>query len=478
MKLANLKMKVLGFACAILVACGGGGGGGGGVAGLDPGGGIGGTGMSSSGTIDGFGSIFVNGVEYETDSASITKDGDAATEADLGLGMVVLVVGTVNDDGVTGTAEQVIFDDEVEGPISAVTTSTDGDTKTLTVLGNTVIAERGKTVVDGATFDTLAIDDVVEASGYRDDTGQLLATRIEKKSVFVPGTTEVELKGTVENLTDTQFDIGDFSVDYSTADLSEVPNATLTEGMFVEVEGTLEGTLITASEVEEEDSLEDNFGVDSEVSVEGVVTDFVDNSSFKVAGVPVDASNAVFSPQGITLENGMVVEAEGSWDGTTLDADEIELRGGDIRMRAQVESVSTTEETITLQFFGGTVTVSVDNQTSYEDGTGQLETMRLADINPMDFVRVEALETDSGLLATDVKRDELDDDRLRAPVEAIDPNVSITLLGITYFTAGATFEEGTLTEAQFYNLVQVGTVVQVDDDLVADGFADEVDLED
>lgn len=477
MKKANLKMKALGIACAFLVACGGGGGGG--VAGIDPGGGIGGTGMTSFGTIDGFGSIFVNGVEYETDSAIIEKDGDPATESELGLGMVVVVVGTVNDDGVTGTAERVIFDDEVEGPISVITTSTDGDTKTLTVLGNTVIAERGSTVVDGTTFDALAVDDVVEASGYRDTTGQLLATRIEKKSDFVPGTTEVELKGTVANLTDTQFEIGDFTVDYSTADLTDVPNATLTEGMFVEVKGTLEGTLITASEVEEEDSLDDNFGVDSEVSVEGVITDFVDNSSFKVNGVPVDASNAVFSPQGITLEDGMVVEAEGSWDGTTLDADEVELRGGDIRMRAQVESVSTTERTITLRFFGGTVTVSVDNQTSYEDGTGQLENMGLGNINPEDFVRVEALETDSGLLATDVKRDELDDDRLRAPVDEIDPNVSITLLGITYFTARATFEEGTLTELQFYDLVQVGTVVQVDDKLpTPDGFADEVDLED
>lgn len=473
----SMKLKIAALACALLVACGGGGGGG--VAGVDPGGGIGGTGMTSSGAITGFGSIFVNGVEYETDGASISVDGDDATEAELGLGMVVTVIGTVNDDGVTGTAEQVIFDDEVEGPISAVTTSTDGDTRTLTVLGNTVIAERGRTIVDGTTFDALAVDDVVEASGFRDDTGQLLATRIEKKSDFVPGTTEVELKGTVENLTATQFDIGDYTVDYSAADLTDVPNATLTEGMFVEVKGTLEGTLITASEVEEEDSLEDFLNADDDVSIEGVVTDFVDNSNFKVAGVQVDASNAEFSPQGTTLQNGMSIEAEGSWDGTRLIADEIELRGGEIRMRAQVESVSTTNQTITLQFFSGTVTVSVDNKTSYEDGTGQLENMGLGDLSRDDFVRVEALETDSGLLATDVKRDELDDDRLRAPVEAVDPLVSITLLGITYFTDGSTtFEDGLLTEAQFYDLVQEGTVVQVDDNLVTDGTADEVDLED
>ena len=437
----SIKLKVIGLICALLVACGGGGGGGG-VSGIDPGGGIGGTGMTSSGSISAFGSIFVNGVEYETDSASISVDGDDATEAELGLGMVVTVIGTVNDDSVTGTAERVIYREK----------------HSVTLEGEQVITS---------------------LTEYFSPAGQLLATRIEKKSDFVPGTTEVELKGTVENLTDTQFDIGDFTVDYSSADLTDVPNATLSEGMFVEVKGVLDGTLITASEVEEEDSLEDNFNPNDDVSVEGVVTDFVDNSNFRVAGVPVDASNAVFSPQGTTLQDGMVGEAEGSWDGTTLNAEEIELRGGDIRMRARVESVSTAEQTITLQFFGGTVTVSVDNQTSYEDGTGQLENMVLGDINAEDFVRVEALESDSGLLATDVKRDELDDDRLRAPVEAVDPLVSITLLGITYFTdASTTYEDGTLTEAQFYDLVQVGTVVQVDDDLVTDGTADEVDLED
>ena len=77
---------------AALAACGGGGGGGGG--GGDSlasaptgagdsggsGGGIGGTGLSSSGTIDGFGSIFVNGIEFETESAEIVVDGEISGE--------------------------------------------------------------------------------------------------------------------------------------------------------------------------------------------------------------------------------------------------------------------------------------------------------------------------------------------------------------------------------------------------------------
>lgn len=94
-----------------LAACGGGGGGGGDqLAGVTPpggggdiggGAGIGGTGFSSTGTIDGTGSIFVNGVRYDIDDAEIFVNGEPATEADLKLGMVVVVAGT------DSTAERV-----------------------------------------------------------------------------------------------------------------------------------------------------------------------------------------------------------------------------------------------------------------------------------------------------------------------------------------------------------------------------------
>ncbi|HEC28700.1 MAG TPA: hypothetical protein ENI65_03820, partial [Gammaproteobacteria bacterium] len=50
------------------VSCGGGGGGGTQTAG------IGGTGVTSGGTVTGFGSIFVNGIEYNTSAATITID--------------------------------------------------------------------------------------------------------------------------------------------------------------------------------------------------------------------------------------------------------------------------------------------------------------------------------------------------------------------------------------------------------------------
>ncbi len=119
----------------------------GGLASFDSpgGGGIGGTGVTSSGSINGFGSIFVNGVEFDTDSAEILINGKPASEEELRLGMVVLVSGTVDDNGTTGTASQVIFDQEVEGPVEAIERDQDGDSMLVTVIGVRVIAERTST---------------------------------------------------------------------------------------------------------------------------------------------------------------------------------------------------------------------------------------------------------------------------------------------------------------------------------------------
>lgn len=136
----------------ILAACGGGGGGGGdSVAVSSPptsgggGGGIGGSGQSttSSGTIDGFGSIFVNGVRFDTDDAEVIIDGEVRGEEVLRLGMVVLVSGEVDDDGVNGTAERVLYDNELTGPIARIEINADGNSKLLTILGINVIVECG-----------------------------------------------------------------------------------------------------------------------------------------------------------------------------------------------------------------------------------------------------------------------------------------------------------------------------------------------
>ena len=64
-----------------LGACGGGGGGSTAAGGKNV----------TVGVVTGFGSVYVNGCEYETDSASISVDGQSATEDDLSVGDVVEV---------------------------------------------------------------------------------------------------------------------------------------------------------------------------------------------------------------------------------------------------------------------------------------------------------------------------------------------------------------------------------------------------
>src|SRR5215475_569346 len=61
------------------------------------------------GRITGFGSIYVNGVEYFTTHANVTIDGRPGTESELQAGQIVMLEGAVNDDGRTGEARQVEF---------------------------------------------------------------------------------------------------------------------------------------------------------------------------------------------------------------------------------------------------------------------------------------------------------------------------------------------------------------------------------
>ena len=130
--IAKLARK-LALALLILVVCTACGSGAALLTQLLAGGGIGGTGISF-GPITGFGSIFVNGVEFDTKGAAITIDGKPAMEGDLREGMVVTVQGTI--DGETGVGAAVIVESSVRGPVDEDVT--DANARTIQVLGQTI----------------------------------------------------------------------------------------------------------------------------------------------------------------------------------------------------------------------------------------------------------------------------------------------------------------------------------------------------
>jgi hypothetical protein len=141
MNVLNKTIISLGIAGALtgIISCGGG----------ESTAGIGGTGITAVGEITAFGSIFVNGIKYETTDSTISIDDAAAFENDLRLGMVVKVIGTVNADGLTGTATTVAFDDAVQGPVRNLTPGPDGLTQSMTVMGRTVIIDSTGTLFEG-----------------------------------------------------------------------------------------------------------------------------------------------------------------------------------------------------------------------------------------------------------------------------------------------------------------------------------------
>jgi hypothetical protein len=280
------------------------------------GGGVGGTGISV-GPITGFGSVFVNGVEFSTTTeTSITKNGSASDENDLRVGMVVAVQGTFDANGTSGTAEKIDFNDILEGPIQ--TGSIQTVDQSFMVMGQPVKTDSKTQYAVVTGFDDLKDGYVIEVSGLPQSNGTLLATYIELKSTSCSPGDESEVKGTIRNLDATAktFQIGNLMVDYSAVHPEDLPSGGLSDGMFVEVKTTAcySSGVLTASQVEvQTQEIPSTEG--TRVELEGFITQFLSPANFNVNGQPVSTTGAtVYEPLGKTsndLALNVQVEVEG-----------------------------------------------------------------------------------------------------------------------------------------------------------------------
>jgi hypothetical protein len=258
--------------------------------------------------------VIINGVRYDTSNATFTVDGQAAMEANLAVGDVVLVRGTVNDDGVTGDADSVIFDDIVEGPITSIDITNDS----FVVLGQlvTITVETSfDDSIDPAALDGLNIDDVVEVSGFVDSRGDVTATRIERK----PPAGELEVTGIVSSLdaATSRFNINALVVDFSAAMLEDFPAGDISDGDLVEVKG--DDVAVSGELVATRLKFRGNDFVGEEgdrAEIEGFVTRFVSITDFDVFGFPVTTNNQTVFLNGTAFDLGLnrKVEIEGVID--------------------------------------------------------------------------------------------------------------------------------------------------------------------
>ena len=294
--------------------------------------GISGTGIVF-GVITGFGSIYVNGVKYDIDDADFDVDGKAYTgvegQQNLAIGMVVRLEATDNGDG-TGVATRVDYDDAVEGPISAID-PVDANIKRLQIFNLQVIVDKQSTRFKDTEFDELAVDDVVEVSGFLNQDGDVVATLIEFKEILEVGQTEVELRGTISDLDEglMQFLLNDtVTIRYDDDTELEDLVGDLSNGLYVEVKGRYQNdSSILAEEIEAED--EDRSGLEDasgEVSLQGIITSFTSVNEFSVSGIAVELDSTQVDASILAqLTLGLEVEVKGEIQNGILIADEIDI---------------------------------------------------------------------------------------------------------------------------------------------------------
>lgn len=337
-------------------------------------GGIDGSGVISRGSISGFGSVIVNGTEFDTSTATIIVNGNEAGIGDeivrqyLDVGRVITVEGSKLDDLDTAVADQVIYRNNVKGPVKRVS-GLDPITKEINVMGQTVIVN-ATTYFKGTTWDAIAPNDVIEVSGFLDNTGAIWATFIGKTGEVVAGLA-AEVTGIVDNLNTASrvFEINGLTVDYSLADTGDLPGGLPVEGLFVQAEGFLDATSdwLTASRIQIADDLDAEDA--GQIEVTGFVTGLESIFKFSVGHQPVQTdANAVFvdgKQEDVAL--GRKLEAEGTLVGGVLLAMEIEFWDAN---QIEVESL-VTEVVSPLEFKVGDQLVQTDMNTIFEGGTSE-----------------------------------------------------------------------------------------------------------
>ncbi len=378
-------------------------------------GGMTGTGITA-GRITNFGSVFVNGIQFNVDNATFSRDGVISQQSDFLVGEYVVIEGNVNPSGTSGTATKVIFTDLLEGEVTGV--STDGIS--IEVLGQNIKTDSLSIFHDFTNLTDLAVGSVVEVSGLRDASGLLVANSIElKQAVFIQGTSENEVKGMVSNVNQTQmtFQIGAITIDYSNAEVDDFAGGNPVEGQFVEAKSSqpINGNTLVAFEVE----LEDQFltvASNTEVELEGLVTRFVSAVDFDVNGLNITTNNSTEFDDGVAgnLALNVLIEVEGIVNSSgTLVAEKIKFRGSsgssdddnnsEVRIEDSIQSINISSSEVVV----AGIAIVIDSTTLMRDKSDQeVSALTINDLAVGDNVEVRGFTLANGkVLATRFERD-------------------------------------------------------------------------
>jgi hypothetical protein len=245
---------------------------------------------------------------YIPSGTDVKIDGVSTAVAGLAMdgGEVIRIAGTAGTDqnaNPTVTATHIRITHMIDGPVDAVDTAHG----TMTVLGQIVVGT--------ADF---KVGDRVSVSGHPSAAGQIVSTRIAASTRAGDFLTSGIVSST--DAANKQFQTNEIVVDYSTAQLPNLPTGAPAEGERVLVWGTRApgSSTLTASSVADDSGLLGAAG--ASVSLHGIVTSVPSASSFTVDGFTATTTLAGSSTTPIPNADVFVSGTITSGDATAVDS--------------------------------------------------------------------------------------------------------------------------------------------------------------
>ncbi len=326
-------------------------------------GGIGGTGVRTNGPVAKKGSVVVNGVKYETDNSLIWINGLAGTDADLKVGQLLDIDGSVDAGGSTGIALSISVEDTIRGPVTAV----DEDANTITIAGQTIDAGR-VTVFDRSMSDELEdirVGDFLTVFAQFDHQAAPRSTRLEPADPAEG----IRITGDVDaSLTGNRVMINALAVDLSGAVISGGTASSIGPGVRARVDGLAFGaagellaTRVTVLERQITDTSRPT------VSVEGYINDFASILDFAVDGQRVAADfNTVFDAPlfGLGVSDAVIVKGVPRSDGSILATSVASVDSADQTVLGTITNIH--DDAIEIDY---SIVIEFDDYARFQDRT-------------------------------------------------------------------------------------------------------------
>ena len=226
------------------------------------------------------------------------------------------------------------------------------------------------------------------------------------------------------------FTIGGMTVDYSSVATLDLEDSALSNGMLVEVEGSLDTNILIASKVEQEDLHRSH---DGNVRVFGYISAYdAAAGTMTVGGTEVLLARSTEYEHGTQTELALnaMVKVQGSFNGDgQLVAAEVEFEG---EVKLELEGPVTSVGNGTLTVMG--VTATVDTRTRVRDERDDEYYFNLDSVAAGDYVELRlTIEADGSYRALRLEREDNDNRvKITAPIDSIDVLAgTVTMLGVT-----------------------------------------------